>query len=83
MILKKIFYNLRRKVKLKIVKHNKKLLYKLNIKENEFENFKLLKKFNERFDLSINDIDTAILVIENTYYGNELLSYLKYIEFTE
>ena len=56
-ILNIIFEKLKTRVKLKILKYNKKLLSRLNISQIDFEDFKLLKEFSEKFKFKIKDID--------------------------
>ena len=56
-ILNNIFEKLKTRVKLKILKYYKKLLSRFNISQKDFEDFKLLKEFSEKFKFKIKDID--------------------------
>ena len=49
LILNIIFEKLKTRVKLKILKYNKQLLSRLNISQKDFEDFNILKEFNEKF----------------------------------
>ena len=56
-ILNIIFQKLKKRIKLNIVKYNKKMLDKLNINSKDFQEFKLLDDLNKKFNLEIKDID--------------------------
>ena len=77
----KIFNNLKNKRKLKIIKYNKKLLDKLNITKDNFKVYKILKEFNKKYDIYIEDIDIKELNLNRKCIDNEGLQYLKRIEF--
>ena len=82
-ILNIIIGQLKKRIELKLVKYNKILINKLNIKKEDFENFKLLKAMNQKFDLDIKDIENKELNLRFEYLGNEILEYLKIMEFKE
>ena len=82
-ILNLVVGKLKKRIELKLVKYNKILINKLNIKKEDFENFKLLKEMNQKFNLDIKDIDIKELNLRNRDSGNEILDYLKRIEFKE
>ena len=82
LILSHIFDNLKKRLKLKIVKHNKPLTEKLNIKTKDYMQYYNLKKFNKIFQLNIEDIDIDELILKNKKIGNEGLNYLYEINFT-
>ena len=56
-ILRNIFDFMKNRKKLNIVKYNKKILDKLDITKDDFQAYITLKKFNEKFNLNIRDID--------------------------
>ena len=66
-ILNKLFNNIRNIRKLRIIKHNKKMLNRLNIKKEEFMKYKSLKEFNDKFELDIIDINIKELNLRNKY----------------
>ena len=78
-ILNKITGNLKRRIELKLVKYNKILINKLNIKKDDFQNFKSLKEMNQKFNLDIKDIEIKELNLGKKNLGNEILEYLKRI----
>ena len=47
--------------KLKLLKYNNKMQYKLNLTKKDFEDFTLLKELNETFDLDIKGTDEKVL----------------------
>ena len=57
LILQKVVEKLKRKIKLKIFKHNKKLSDRLNIRLKDFKRFEQIKELNKNFDLNLNDND--------------------------
>ena len=77
-ILNKLFNNIRNIKKLRIIKHNKKMLNRLNIKKEEFMKYKSLKEFNDKFELDIIDINIKELNLRNKYIyiKNDELKYL-------
>ena len=77
-VLKKFFLNLKNKRILKVIKYNKTLLNKLNIDINNFKAYKLIKKFNEKFGININDFDEKELDLNNKKILNEDLEYLNH-----
>ena len=60
-ILKSILLNLKRRLKPKIIKHNKDLLNKLNISIRLSKIDILLKELNQKYKVNIEDIDIKIL----------------------
>ena len=50
-ILNIIVGTLKRRIKLNLFKYNKKMMHKLNIKKEEFEQFLLLKDMNSKFNI--------------------------------
>ena len=81
LILKTIFKNLRQRLKLKILKCNKNLLFKLNIKLKDFQDYELLNGLNKKFNLNIRDTDIKILELNNKENINEILEYIVKINF--
>ena len=48
---------LKKRIELKLFKYNKKMINKLNIEKEDFEQFTVLKEMNLKFNLDIKDID--------------------------
>ena len=84
-ILQKVFDYLKKKIKYSLLKINKKLLNDLNIQIKDFQEYKPLKPFNEKYQLKIKDTDEKILNLANIPISldNEGLKYLSQLEFTE
>ena len=74
---------MKNKRKLNIIKYNKKILNRLDINKEHFENYIALKEFNNKYDINIEDIDIKELNLENKNIGNEGLKSLFQIEFKE
>jgi len=70
-ILDTIFKNISNKLKLKIIKHNKNLLQKLNITIEDFKIYEALKQFNKDFNLDIKDIDIEELDLSHKRIGKK------------
>ena len=64
-IIKEIFRNMRNKRKLNIIKYNKRILIRLNINKEQFENYIILKEFNKKYSTNIEDIDIKQLNLKN------------------
>ncbi len=60
-----------------IVKYNNKLT------KEDFKVYINLKKFNEKYNLNIEDIDITELDLINHHFGNEGLEYLDKIKFNK
>ena len=82
-IIKEIFRNMRNKRKLNIIKYNKRMLNRLNINKEQFENYIRLKEFNKKYNTNIEVIDIKQLNLEDKYIGNEELKILFKIQFKE
>ena len=54
-ILKIIMEHIRPKLKLKIIKNNKKLINRLNLSIKDFQRFEKIKKINIKYGLHLND----------------------------
>ena len=80
-IIKTIFKNIHNKIKLKIIKYNKYMLGRLDIKTENFKNYELLKEFNELLKLNIIDIDIKKLNLNRKDIGNKELELLKNLDF--
>ena len=74
---------MRNKKKLNIIKYNKRILVRLNINIEQYENYILLKEFNKKYNTTIEDIDNKQLNLEYEYIRNEGLNFLFIIEFKE
>ena len=74
---------LKKRIELKLFKYNKKMINKLNIEKEDFEQFILLKEMNLKFNLDIKDIDIKELNLENKNLGNDILEYLTKIKFNK
>ena len=83
-ILNIIFQNVRSKKRLNIIKYNKKIIARLDIKKEDFKAYEVLKKFNSKYKINIEDIDIDELIL-NRYQnlGGEVFLYLKKIHFKE
>ena len=81
--MKAIFKNIHNKLKLKIIKYNKYMLLRLDIKEENYKIYKALKELNKKLKINIIDIDIKQLDLNNKNIGNERLKLLKNIEFNE
>ena len=73
-ILNKIFGLLRNKIKLNIIKYNKKLLSKLNISNQDFEIYNTLKEYNKKYHTKIEDINIKEIFLPGKYLKNEGLT---------
>ena len=82
-ILNIIVGTLKMRVELKLFKYNKKMLNKLNIKKENFEQFILLKEMNLKFKLGIKDIDIKELNLGNMKLENDIIEYLVKIKFND
>ena len=74
---------LKKRIELKLFKYNKKMVNKLNIEKEDFEQFTLLKEMNLKFNLDIKDIEIKELNLENKNLGNDILEYLTKIKFNK
>ena len=81
-IIKKIFINIDEGIKLKIIKYNKRILERLNISKEDYEVYKSLKEFNEKYktniDFDCEQVSISGMKIEKE--GLELLSKLKNVK---
>jgi len=82
-IIEKIFRNVKNKRKLNILKYNKRILVRLNINKDHFENYIKLKEFNDKYDTNIEDVDIEELNLNSKNIGDEGLKCLSKIEFKE
>ena len=82
-IIKEIFNNMKNKRKLNIIKYNKKILGRLNINKEQFENYITLKEFNNKYYTNIEDIDLKELNLSNKNIDYEGLKDLVKIKFKE
>ena len=83
LIMKTIFKNIHNKIKLKIIKYNKYMIKRLDIKTEDYKIYELLKEFNEKIELNIKDIDIKELDLRKKNIGNKKLEFLKNINFKE
>ena len=60
-VLNLVFKYMRNKKKLTIVKHNKEIMKRLDIKKDDFIVYDTLKEFNNKYNTNIKDIDIKIL----------------------
>ena len=82
-ILNIIFGLLKKNIKLKLVKYNKKMINKLSITKEDFEQFILLKEINLKFVLNIKDIDINELYLGNKYLDDDIIEHLSKIKFNK
>ena len=83
LIMKTIFKNIHNKIKLKIIKYNKYMIRRLDIKTEDFKIYETLKEFNEKLKLNIIDIDVKKLDLEYKIIGKKKLELLKKVNFKE
>ena len=62
-IMNKIFNNMKKILKLKLLKLNKKLKKKLNINLKDYSQYKKLKELNKKLNINIEDINISILYL--------------------
>ena len=82
-IIEEIFGYVKNKRKLNTIKYNKKILAKLNLNKDHFENYIRLKEFNNKYNTNIEDIDIKELSFQDKNIGNEGLKFLCKIELKE
>ena len=82
-IIEKIFKYMKNKRKLNMIKYNKSVLARLNIRKKHFENYISLKEFNNKYNTDIEDIDIEELNLSGKIIGNEGLKVLVKIKFKE
>jgi len=80
-ILKEIFEMIKNKRKLNIIKYNKRITVKLNINKIDFEIYIPLKKYNDKYNTNIEDIDIKELNLIGRKIGNEGLKDFVTIKF--
>ena len=80
-IIKVIFRNVKNKRKLNIIKYNKRILARLNINKNDFENYIVLKEYNDKYDTNIEDFDIEELNLNGKNIGNPGLKSLFKVDF--
>ena len=82
-ILKEILEKIKNKRKLKIIKYNKRINAELDINKEDFEIYKTLKEFNNKYKTNIEDIDIRELNLSGINIENEGLIDLAKIKFKE
>ena len=82
-ILNIILVTLKKRIELKLLKYNKKIMNKLNINKEDFEQFILLKEMNLKFSLDIKDIDIKELDLRNKALEIDIIDYLTKIKFNK
>ena len=82
-ILNAIFENIRNKKKLNIIRYNKRIKERLDIKKRDYKEYELLKEFNKKYYLNIEDIDIKELNLNKCHIRNEGLKYLNKINFNQ
>ena len=80
-ILNIILGTLKKRIELNLFKYNKKMINKLNITKDDFEQFILLKDMNLKFNLNIKDIDIKELNLGDMKLENNIMEYLGKIKF--
>ena len=60
-LLEIIFDNMKKRKRMKILKYNKNILSKINITKEDFKAYELLKEFNQKYNLEIEDNDVEAL----------------------
>ena len=74
---------MKNKRKLNIIKYNKRLYNKLDLGKRDFKVYEMLKEFNVKYNINIEDIYIKELNLGNSSITNGGLKYLKRIEFKE
>lgn len=82
LVLKNIFSHLKKRKKLIIVKHNKKIQELLNLYKKDFFEFYSLQQLNIKFGLKLRDIETESLNLENKNLDGKKLKDINKINFT-
>ena len=82
-ILNRVFSYLKYGLKLKILKHNKHLMNKLNISIKDFENFQLIKELNQKYNIDIQDIDVEELNLNLKGKINEAINIITQLKLEE
>ena len=80
-LLEIIFHNMKKRKRMKILKYNKNILSKINIAKEDFKTYELLKEFNQKFNLEIEDTDVEALNLCDKNIDNIGLEYLIKIGF--
>ena len=80
-ILQKIFEKIKNKRKLNIIKHNKRVMIKLDINKEDFETYITLREFNVKYNTNIQDIDIKTLNLSGRCIRDEGLKDLIKIKF--
>ena len=83
LIIKTLFKNIHNKLKLKIIKNNKYMIRILDINEDDFKIYEILKEFKEKYKLNIYDIDINELNFSFKKIGNEGFKFFTKIKFNE
>ena len=79
-ILNIVFDNLKKKMKLKILKYNKNMLKLMNLGKKDFNDFLIWKEINEELNTKIEDIEIKSLILRNKNLGNSKLICLNKLE---
>ena len=82
-LLQMIFDNLKKRRKLKILKYNKNFMNRLNIKTEDFQQFKLLKDINDKLNIYIEDTEQVKLILNEKKINDKGFDILSKIEFTK
>ena len=76
-----IFNNVKNKRKLKILKYSKRMMNRINITKENFQEYAKLKEFNNKYETNIGDIEIKELNIYRKNIGNKGLKDLFSINF--
>ena len=79
-ILNIVFDNLKKKMKLKILKYNKNMLKINELRQKGFQWFFNIKRINEELNTKIEDIEIKSLILRNKNLGNLKLICLNKLE---
>lgn len=80
-IFKNIFEHIRKKKKLKLIKHNKQLLNKLNITKEDFKDYLVLKGLSQYYKINIQDVDVENLDLSHCYHFDKIFNLIIKIKF--
>ncbi len=75
-VLSNIFGSIKNRMKMKIVKYNKNVQKRLNIYKEDYEKFVIIKEFNTKYNLNLNDIDEKVIDLHEKNSGEEILKYM-------
>ena len=76
-----VFKNVKTKIKMKLIKHNKYMLERLNITEEDFITCVYIKEFNKKCNMDINDNHIKELNLNKKIFNNIKFKFQSFIRF--